>query len=183
MAQRREPRIALVAARAENGVIGREGDLPWRIASDLKRFKALTMGKPVVMGRKTWDSLPRRPLPGRANLVVSRTLHSVDGADLFRDVETALKAAAALAGARGEVCVIGGAQIYAEALPQADRLYLTEVALRPEGDARFPELDRSEWVEISAERVEPDAADDAGFTLRVLDRRCGPSLCGPVMGA
>ena len=183
MAQRREPCIALVVARAENGVIGREGDLPWRIPSDLKRFKALTMGKPVVMGRKTWDSLPRRPLPGRPNLIVSRMLHSAEGADVFSDLGTALKAAAALAGAGGEVCVIGGAQIYAEALRQADRIYLTEVALRPEGDARFPELDPSEWVEISAERVEPEAGDEAGFTLRLLDRRRAPSLSGPVMGA
>ncbi|MEO1039758.1 MAG: dihydrofolate reductase [Pseudomonadota bacterium] len=163
--------IALVVARAENGVIGRKGDLPWRIPSDLKRFKQVTLGKPVVMGRKTWQSLPRRPLPGRPNLVVSRSLRAIEGAEVFADLGAALSRAGELAGEAGEVCVIGGAQIYADALDRAGRIYLTEVALSPQGDALFPRLDPAQWVERSAERVEPGEGDEAGFTVRVLERK------------
>ncbi|PWE17860.1 dihydrofolate reductase [Marinicauda salina] len=166
-------KLAFVVARGSNGVIGAGGDLPWRLRSDLKRFKEITMGKPIVMGRKTWESLPRKPLPGRANIVVSRSLREAEGAEVFDDVRHALEAAraAAVQAGAGEVCVIGGAQLYDLLLEKADRLYLTEVDLAPEGDAVFPDIDESGWTETSAERVEPGEGDDAAFTLRVLDRK------------
>ena len=165
-------KLAIVVAVARNGVIGRAGDLPWRIPSDLKRFKQVTLGKPVVMGRKTWDSLPRKPLPGRANFIISRSMTAAAGAYVFADVDACLDEARAAAVDAGtdEVCLIGGAQLYADLLPRVDRIYLTEVDLAPEGDAHFPPLDEAEWREISAERVEASEKDDAGFTLRVLDR-------------
>lgn len=167
-----DPKLVFVVAVGRNGVIGRDGDLPWRIPSDLKRFKQVTLGKPVVMGRKTWDSLPRKPLPGRPNFVISRSLGQADGADVFAEPAAALAAARASAQALGvdEVCLIGGAQLYRDLLDQADRLYLTEVELEPEGDAVFPALEASVWREVSAERVAAGPGDDAGFTLRVLDR-------------
>lgn len=166
------PRIVLVVAAGRNGVIGRNGDLPWRLPSDLKRFKAATLGKPVVMGRKTWESLPKRPLPGRANLVVSRTLAAAPGAQVFASLDEALEEARVEAAAAGveEVCVIGGAEIYAASLPQADSVLLTEVDLAPEGDAMFPPLDPDQWAVRSAERVEPGEGDDAGFTVRRYSR-------------
>lgn len=166
-------RLAIVVARGRNGVIGTDGDLPWRIPSDLKRFKAVTLGKPVVMGRKTWDSLPRKPLPGRANIVVSRTLGAAGGAEVFADPEAALAAARDAAARDGadEICLIGGASLYAALLDRTDRLYLTEVDLAPDGEARFPDLDPQAWVERSSETVAKGSGDDAGFTLRVLDRR------------
>ena len=126
-------------ARARNGVIGRDGTLPWRLKSDLANFRAVTMGKPVIMGRKTWDSLPKKPLPGRKNIVLSRDRDfRAEGAWSFSDFPAALAAARAMAAADGadEVSVIGGAALYALALPLADRLYLTEVDCAPQGDAR-----------------------------------------------
>lgn len=165
-------KLAIVVAVAKNGVIGRDGDLPWRIPSDLKRFKQVTLGKPVVMGRKTWDSLPRKPLPGRANFVISRSLSAAAGASVFADVDACLAEArgAAIEAGVDEVCLIGGAQLYANLLPRVDRIYLTEVDLEPEGDAGFPALSPDDWREVSAETVKPADGDDAGFTLRVLDR-------------
>ncbi|KAA5804622.1 dihydrofolate reductase [Alkalicaulis satelles] len=165
--------IALVVAVARNGVIGRDGDLPWRIPSDLKHFKAVTLGKPVVMGRRTWDSLPRKPLPGRVNIVVSRSLPDVEGARVARDLDAALALADEVARREGaeEICVIGGAQIYAACLAKAARLYLTEVDLEPQGDALFPTLDPAHWREASAQRFDPAPGDEAGFTARILERR------------
>lgn len=165
-------KLAIVVAVARNGVIGRGGDLPWRIPSDLKRFKAATLGKPVVMGRKTWDSLPRKPLPGRANFVISRSVTAAAGAYVFADVDACLEEACGAAVEAGvdEVCLIGGAQLYADLLPRVDRIYLTEVDLEPEGDAHFPTLDPEAWREVRSERVEASEGDDAGFTVKVLDR-------------
>ncbi|MBI1263160.1 MAG: dihydrofolate reductase [Alphaproteobacteria bacterium] len=164
--------IALVVAVARNGVIGRDGDLPWRVASDLKRFKQVTLGKPVVMGRKTWDSLPRKPLPGRVNIVVSRTLADAPGALVLGDLDAALAAAeaAAVRDSAVEICVIGGAQIYAAVLDRAQRIYLTEIDLEPQGDSHFPALDPAVWRDVSAERFAPGQSDDAGFVARVLER-------------
>lgn len=164
-----KPIIAFVLAVARNGVIGREGGLPWRISSDLKRFKAITMGKPVIMGRKTWESLPKRPLSGRHNIVITRDRrYRAEGAEVVTSVEEALERATQ---ARSdEICVIGGAEIFRLMLPMADRLYLTEVDLMPEGDVVFPPLDPKAWRETSRE-IHPRAeGDDAGFVLRVLDR-------------
>lgn len=166
------PKLTLVVAVAKNGVIGRDGDLPWRLRSDLKRFKAATMGKPVLMGRKTWDSLPRKPLPGRANLILTRDADfKADGAFVFTDLAAMLAAARAMAEAAGaeEACVIGGAQLYNAVLPQADRIILTEVNLEPEGDAHL-DLDLSVWREIAREDVAADPDDDADFVVRTLER-------------
>lgn len=167
-----KPKLTFVVAVAKNGVIGRDGALPWRISSDMKHFKAATMGKPVLMGRKTWESLPRKPLPGRQNLVLTRDANfKADGAWVYTDVAAMIAAGRAMAEASGaeEVCVIGGAQLYDATLQQADRIVLTEVNLEPEGDA-FLRIDRAQWREVSAEHVERGPKDDADFTVRVLER-------------
>src|SRR5436190_5304260 len=144
------PRIALVVAVARNGVIGERGRLPWRISSDLKRFKAITMGKPVIMGRKTWEGLPRRPLPGRMNIVLTRHRdYRVEGAVVADDPSNAV-ASAAQSGT-GEICVIGGGEVFREFLPRASRIYLSEVDLAPVGDIFFPYIDAAEWREVSRE--------------------------------
>jgi dihydrofolate reductase len=166
------PKLTLVVAVAKNGVIGRDGVLPWRLSSDMKRFKAATMGKPVLMGRKTWDSLPKKPLPGRQNLILTRDADfKADGAWVYTDLSAMLAAARAMAEAAGveEACVIGGAQLYNAVLPQADRIILTEVNLSPEGDARL-DLDLSRWREVSREHVERGPNDEADFTVRILER-------------
>ncbi len=130
-------KISLIAAVAENGVIGQGGQLPWRLPADLRHFKSVTLGKPVLMGRRTWQSIGR-PLPGRRNLVISRDpAFQAGGAECYASVEDAL---AALADAE-EVMVIGGAELYRLLQPKASRLYLTRVMARPPGDAFFPELD------------------------------------------
>lgn len=166
--------ISLVAARGRNGVIGSAGGLPWRLRSDLQKFKQTTIGKPCVMGRKTWDSLQLRPLPGRLNLVVSRNPDlAAKGALVCATLDEALSIGRETARDDGvnEVCVIGGAQIYALTLPRARRLYISEVEATPEGDARFPDFDEADWTEILSERIEPGEKDDHAFTFRILDRR------------
>lgn len=167
-----KPKLTFVLAIARNGVIGRDGGMPWRLSSDMKRFRAATMGKPVLMGRKTWESLPKKPLEGRPNLVLTRDLRfAADGAWVYSNLDALIAAGRAMAAASGvdEACVIGGAQLYAAALPHADRIVLTEVDLSPEGDARM-QLDLSGWRETSRERVEAGPKDDAAFTVRVLER-------------
>lgn len=139
--------LCLIAAMGENRVIGVDNQLPWRLPGDLKYFKARTLGKPVVMGRKTWDSLGR-PLPGRLNLVVSRQAGlQLEGAEVFASLPAALQRAQAWAQEQGasEVMLIGGAQLYEQALPLAERLYLTRVALSPAGDAWFPPFEGPQW--------------------------------------
>ncbi len=163
-------RIALVVAVARNGVIGREGGLPWHISSDLKRFKAITMGKPMIMGRKTWESLPKKPLPGRHNIVITRQPgYQAPGASVITSAEEALQLARS--GDPEEIAVIGGGEVYRMFLPLADRVYLTEVDIAVEGDTFFPELASSEWCETSRENHARGPNDSAGFHLRVLDRR------------
>lgn len=166
-------RLALIVARGRNGVIGREGDLPWRLPGDLAQFKARTLAKPVIMGRKTWASLPRRPLPGRPNLVLSRDpAFRAPGAEVFASFNDALARARALAQESGaeEAVVIGGQELYREALPLADRLYLTEVDANPEGDARFPALDMAQWRELSRQAFPADAKNAYARLERVLER-------------
>ena len=151
--------ITLVLAMAKNGVIGKRGAIPWRIADDLKRFKQLTMGKPVIMGRKTWDSLPKKPLPGRDNIVVTRQKGwSAEGAIAMHSLAEAL--------ARdGDVSVIGGGEIYREALPRAGRIELTQVHRDFEGDAYFA-FDKSAWREIAREQHQtPDGLAYSYVTL------------------
>jgi dihydrofolate reductase len=159
--------ISFVVAVARNGVIGREGSLPWHISSDLKRFKEITMGKPVIMGRKTWESLPRKPLPGRRNIVMTRNEgFAAPGAERAETPEQAL----ALCWGAPEVAVIGGGEIYRLFWPMVDRIYLTEVDLEVEGDTRFPTLEPAGWREIAREVHPKREGDTAGFTLRILDR-------------
>ena len=135
------PTVALVAAIARNGVIGRDNGLAWHLSSDLKRFKALTLGKPMLMGRRTWDSIGR-PLPGRRTLVLTRDRgFRAEGAEIVHDWDSALAAAGT------ELMVVGGAEIYALALARADRLHLTEVEAEPTGDVRFPDFDRTRFRE------------------------------------
>ena len=168
------PHIAIVVARGRNGVIGRDGDLPWRLRSDLQRFKAVTMGKPCIMGRKTWDSLPLKPLPGRLNLVLSKDeSFEPTGAVACLTLDEAIEIAREQAIDDGvdEVCVIGGTALFAAALPRAKRLYLTEVEAEPEGDAVFPAFGEAAWVEVSSEAVPAGEKDDHDFVFRVLERR------------
>ena len=162
-------RIALVVAVSRNGVIGRDGGLPWHVSSDLKRFKEITMGKPVIMGRKTWESLPKRPLPGRPNIVVTRQRgYRAPGAMVVADAAAALTAARAHDA--NEIAVIGGGQIYEMFFDLADRIYLTEVDMTVQGDTRFPLIDAREWRQTATEVFEKGAKDDAPCVLRVLDR-------------
>jgi len=161
-------------ARSLNGVIGRDNDLPWRLKSDLAIFKACTMGKPVIMGRKTWDSLPRKPLPGRMNIVLSR-----DGsfeppqAVVCESFLEAVQMAKEQADEDGvdEVCVIGGRALFETALPKARRLYLTEVQAKVEGDVSFPAFDEAAWTEVRREAHPAGPDDDHAFVFRVLERR------------
>jgi dihydrofolate reductase len=165
--------IALVAARARNGVIGRDGGLPWRLKSDLAWFKSVTVGKPVIMGRRTWDSLPFKPLPGRLNIVLTRdgsfeSRHALAFENFNEAVATAREQAEE--DGASEICVIGGAALYALALPKAHRIYMTEVAADPEGDTLFPAFDESAWREVSSEPRSAGDGDDHDFVLRVLER-------------
>jgi dihydrofolate reductase len=154
--------IVLVVAVADNGVIGKDGAIPWHISEDLKRFKALTTGHTVVMGRKTWDSLPRKPLPGRINVVVTRqTDWQADGAVAATSLEQAL------VNASGTVMVIGGAEIYEHTLPLAARIELTEIHNDFDGDARFV-FDRSVWREST--REDHVTADGLGYSYVTLTR-------------
>jgi dihydrofolate reductase len=140
------PKIQIVVARARNGVIGREGDMPWRLPSDLKHFKATTLGAPVIMGRKTYQSIGR-PLPGRANIVVSRSGFEAGGVEVLATLEEAVERASALATEAGadKVSVIGGGEIYRLAMKIADELHITEVAADIEGDTVFPAVDSELW--------------------------------------
>lgn len=171
---RHTPRICVIAAVARNGVIGVENRLPWHLPEDLAHFKTTTLGHPVIMGRKTFESLGR-PLPGRRNIVVTRepaTLarHAHSGTlQAVGSIQEALAVTAAAA--EDEVFVIGGANLYAQVLPLADRLYLTEVDVAPDGDARFPEFDRSTFEETSRTRGLGTKGDLLQFDFVVYDRR------------
>src|ERR1043165_1718199 len=145
--------VVIIAAVAENGVIGQGGTMPWRLKSDMAHLRALTIGKPVVMGRKTWLSLWVRPLPRRTNIVVTRDANfAAPGALVARSLETALQAARRDALRRGtDVMVIGGAEIYAQAMPRADRLEITRIHMAPEGDTVFPTIDPAIWREAARE--------------------------------
>ena len=167
-----EPIIALVVARAENGAIGRGGDLPWHLRSDMRYFRKITLGKPIIMGRLTFASLPR-VLDGRLNIVLTRNpAFEAQGAIMAYNLEEALDVArkSAKKAGMGEIMIIGGADVFREALPQADRIYLTKVHAAPEADTWFPELDRSEWHETSREAHSAGPKDDHDFSFVILDR-------------
>jgi dihydrofolate reductase len=163
------PRVALVVAMDERGAIGRGGDLPWRLPDDLKRFKALTMGKPIVMGRRTWESIGGRPLPGRHNIVVTRrTDYLAPGATVVNSLDEAYAAA----GNVPEVCVIGGADIFGLALPDAQVLHLTLVhTVVPDADTFFPPLDDAEWQQQAREERAADERHAYALDFVELQRR------------
>ena len=165
--------VSLIVAAAENDVIGRGGRMPWRIPSDLKTFRRLTLGKPVIMGRKTFQSLGK-PLDGRLNIVVSRDpLYEVTGVTVVQSLEAAIDLAKR-AGV-GEIMVIGGAQIYRAALPSANRIYLTRVHSRPEGDTTFTVPDDGTWQQVSSAPLPRAENDEYSCSLLVFKRS---ELCG-----
>lgn len=164
--------ISFVVAVAENGVIGINNEMPWRLPSDLKRFRQLTMGKPIVMGRKTFDSIGK-PLDGRANIIISRdTDYSVEGAYVVHSIEEALELGETEAKKTdaSEIMVIGGAEIYKLMLPHATRIFYTLVHASPEGDASFPKLDSNIWFERSCEVVNAGPKDSADFSVILYER-------------
>lgn len=169
-----KPKLALIVAMSENRVIGRDNALPWHLKSDLKMFKAITQFKPIIMGSNTWDSLPRKPLPGRLNLVCSRDLKfEAEGGIVCHSLFEALDIAREHAADDGadEVVVIGGANIYEQTLPKADRLYVTEVHTTLDGDAHFPQIDPAQWTEVKSEFCPRAEGDDYDFTLKVFERK------------
>ena len=166
--------IVLIAAVAENGVIGAGGTIPWRLKSDMQRLKAMTMGRPIVMGRKTFESLPRRPLPGRTNIVVTRdAAYRAAGAVVttsFADAK-AIATGDALRRFATEIAILGGAEIYAQWMGLADRLEITEVHARPKGDSCFPAIDAGVWEEIARVRYPAGPDDSAEFSYVTYLRR------------
>ncbi len=167
-----EVKLALIAAMARNRVIGRDNAMPWHLPEDLRYFKAKTLGKPIVMGRKTFDSLGR-PLPGRTNIVVSRQADlTLDGAQVFASIDDALNAARQQAQADGvdEVMVIGGDNLYRQTLERADRIYLTRIDSEPEGDAWFPDFDEQAWT-LASERAVAAGEGYPAHAYQVLERR------------
>lgn len=165
-------RIALVVARARNDVIGRNGGLAWKISDDLKRFREITLGKPVIMGRKTYDSIGR-PLPERVNIVVTRRGGAIDSVLVAASLDEALRLGAEAAAHLDteEICVIGGAEIYAATLPLANRIYLTEVEAEIEGDTLFPAIDPAAWSRRATGRAERSSRNEHSAAFFVLDRR------------
>ena len=166
-------RVAMIAAVAANNVIGRDGGIPWRIPSDMAFFKRTTMGKPIVMGRKQYESVGR-PLPGRANIVVTRQAgYQPDGVIVIDGLEAGLERAKAIAEADGkeEVTIIGGGEIYAQGMAFADKLYISHVELRPEGDVLFPPIDPGQWTLVEEPQVSPDPRDEAVYRIAIYARR------------
>ena len=163
--------LSLIAALGENRVIGVNNSMPWHLPGDFKYFKETTLGKPIIMGRKTWDSLGR-PLPGRLNIVVSRQAElQLEGAEVYPSLEAAVVRAEEWAREQcvDEVMLIGGAQLYAQGLSHADRLYLTSVALSPEGDAWFPEFDSKQW-KLMWDKLNPPEGDKPAYTFEVWEK-------------
>ena len=159
--------VSIIVAVSDNGVIGRDGGLPWHLPADLKRFKRLTSGHHMIMGRRTWDSIGRRPLPGRPTIVVSRDPGFVaEGAQVARSLSQALE----LAAGADEVFIAGGEAIYRAALPVADRIYLTRVHACFDGDTHFPAFDANDWQVVVEERHEPDEKNPYAHTFLVYER-------------
>jgi len=157
--------LSIIAAVAANRVIGKEGDLPWHIPEDLKYFKRITMGKPVIMGRKTWETLDK-PLPGRKNIVLTRQEdYQADGAEVVHNLDDAIQAAAG----EHEIMILGGAGIYETALPRTDRMYLTHIYEAFEGDTHFPEFNRNNWEVV--DRTESETEDgELTYSFVVYER-------------
>lgn len=168
-------RIAMIAGVAENGVIGNDQTIPWRIPSDFAWFKRTTMGKPMVMGRKQFETVGK-PLPGRTNIVITRQQgYQPEGVVVAHSIEEALERARAIAELDGvdEIMIIGGGELYAQLMDRADRLYITHIALEPAGDVRFPAISPDEWRVIDEPMVEASPKDDATYRVKVYERRSG----------
>ncbi|MDY0250250.1 MAG: dihydrofolate reductase [Pseudomonas sp.] len=163
--------VSLIVAATRNQVIGRDNQMPWHLPADLRYFKQCTLGKPIIMGRKTWASLGR-PLPGRLNIVISRQAATeLEGAEVFADLESAILRGQEWAAQQGvsEVMVIGGGQVYQQAIKLAQRVYLTRIELDLDGDAFFPELDARQWQQIDAQ-AHPAQNHEPGYTFEVWQR-------------
>ena len=163
------PRIAMIAAMAANRVIGDGNKMPWHLPADLRHFKKLTLGKPVIMGRKTFESIGNKPLPMRVNIVVTRDANfRAAGVVVAHDLQQALKLAEPHAAE--EIMIMGGASIYEQALPIADRLYLTFIQLNVPGDAHFPDLRQYRWRELDSESHTPDAENPYNYSFVTYER-------------
>jgi dihydrofolate reductase len=159
--------VSLVVAASKNNVIGRDGELPWHLPEDLRHFKRITTGKPVIMGRKTFESIGR-PLPDRHNIVMTRDPdYAAEGCDVVDSVAEALD----VAGDADEVMVIGGGQVYRDFLPRADRIYMTRVQAEVQGDTRFPRIEGNAWRLVSAEHHAADEKHEFAFEMMVFERR------------
>lgn len=169
-------RIAMIAGVARNGVIGSDQDIPWRIPSDFGWFKRTTLGKPIVMGRKQFETVGK-PLPGRTNIVITRQAdYRPEGVEVVHSIEAALARAAEVARAAGvdEVMIIGGGELYAQLMGRADRLYISHIDIEPAGDVRFPAISAEEWAVVDEPSVEPSPKDEATYRVKVYERRKGP---------
>ncbi len=165
--------VVIVAAIAANGVIGADGDMPWRLSTDLKRFKSITLGKPVIMGRKTFESIGR-PLPGRLNIVVTRSKdYAPEGVKIASSLEEAIRVAAERARSddADTICVVGGGEIYKLAMPLADRLHITHVQCEPDGDTVFPAIDRAIWAPVHEEQVGEGEKDTFATRYVIYDKK------------
>lgn len=166
-------RISLIAAVGANNVIGKDGDMPWRIPSDFAWFKRSTMGKPMIMGRKQFETFPK-PLAGRPHIVVTRQKdYAPEGVSVVHDLDAAYALAERMAAEAGvdEIMVIGGGDIYAQAMARADRLYISHVELSPDGDVRFPAIDPAIWTVIDTPEVTPSEKDAAPYRIKIYQRR------------
>ena len=166
-------RIAIIAGVAENGVIGSEQAIPWRVPSDMAFFKATTMGKPIVMGRKQYETVGR-PLPGRTNIVITRQQdYRPEGVLVFHSIDEALQKAGEIAGESGvdEIMIIGGGELYTQLMARADRLYISHIDLAPAGDVRFPAIRPEEWAVVDLPEVVPSPKDEASYRVKVYARR------------
>ena len=166
-------KIVIIVAAADNNVIGNDGDMPWRLLSDLKRFKALSYGKPMIMGRKTFESIGKS-LPGRTSIVVTRDRSwQIDGAVPVDSITSAIALASEIAKADGvdEICIVGGGEIYRQAMDVAESIHLTRVHAKPVGDTVFPEIDLNIWQEIHLEKIPAGEKDSVDTTYSVFERR------------
>lgn len=166
------PKISLIAAVARNNVIGADQSIPWRIPSDFAWFKRQTMGKPMIMGRKQFDTFPK-PLAGRPHIVVTRRKDfAPDGVHVVHDLDAAFDLAGKLAEEAGqdEIMVIGGGNIYAQSIARADRLYISHVELKPEGDVVFPDIDPTAWRVVETPEVTPSEKDSAAYIIRIYEK-------------
>lgn len=170
-------RIAMIAGVAENGVIGNDQTIPWRIPSDMQFFRRTTLGKPIIMGRKQYETVGK-PLPGRTNIVITRQKgYQPEGVLVFGSIDTALDTAREIAESDGvdEIMIIGGGELYAQLMPRADRLYISHVDLAPIGDVRFPEITPEDWAVVDLPEVEPSPKDEASYRVKVYERRKDPA--------